>query len=700
VEQPFNGIFAAPGIETPRDALTHVIPPLYTLPVVPKTKRPSVDWIIRQRDARIQFQQERNMAMLLDEQAYVMASGGGAKADADGGEEVITSNILNAAVNKLCFMVGRQDDKIEIEPRSDGPEHQAAAQLIEDFLYDAARRCDRRYRAQGNQGLAHDETYYAVVRGWVAWRVFLDPNDEHWSYYRELKDPFNCYPAFGKSGAGFMRNMIFYEETTVFDFLGNNPEFADSPYFKTDSGDPMDDDHQLKVTWYEDAYYSIVVLDADRGATQGAVNAFGSTEEAEGPLYGATRDDTAPAPYVLVDEEHGYGFCPWVMVPCNGTPSRAKGSRSMNGAGLVRQNRGVVAALNRLLSQVHSDHAIMVNPPAIDYHGGPDISGLSVPPDPLDYSPGARNTRDLSQGQRSEILHPQTRPDQTALLYQEYTKQLDRGLLLPVLWGTAEGITGGFHMSVAKNAAEDALFPTTDTIIAGRELTNELLLNLVLVAERLGLTDPAAYGQPSANPARGARVRRRNRGRSRFENAAPIWGVLEPEHVKLHGVENRVKLRRMTPQDLLSMVQSAVMASQAKVLSLDWVRRNWLDIDDPAEMNEWIIYEATLSDPDVMKGFYLPQILDRYNPELAQWFQRKTMMDGMAQPGIGTGTPPGPMPPGGPGAGPGGNPPGLGISNGTLPAEMQAAGGLPGGRGDPQQVMAMLDQIIAQGGRL
>lgn len=147
------------------------------------------------------------------------------------------------------------------------------------------------------------------------------------------------------------------------------------------------------------------------------------------------------------------------------------------------------------------------------------------------------------------------------------------------------------------------------------------------------------------------------------------------------------------------MVQAAVMASQSKVLSLDWVRREWLDIDDPTEMNEWIIYEATLSDPMVMRGFYLPQVLERYDPPLAAWFQQQTMMQMMGPPGgpggpPGQGTPPGPMPPGGPGAGPGGNPPSGMASNGTMPQEMQA-----GGQEDPEQIMAMIDAIIQGGGQ-
>lgn len=701
-QEPLDGAFAPPDTPTRRDQLAATTVPDYTLPVVEAGRKPSVDWIIRQREARIAYQQERNLAMLADEQMYVNQVQ--AKQDGDGGEEVIISNIASASINKLCFMVGRQDDKIVCEPRSEGEEYRVAAQIVEDFLYDANRHADRRYRASGNQGLAHDETYYASVRGWLAWRVSIDPESESFQFVSDLKDPFNCYPAFGQTGGGFMRNMIYYEETTVAAFLSDNPEHENSPYFRSNVGDPLDDDQQLKVTWYEDSLYTIVVLDADRGAANyvsGAQDVFGSDRD-EGPLYGGGDDeDNAPAPYILVDEKHEYGFCPWAMVPCNGTPNRVKASRGMNGAGLLRQNRGVIAAFNRLLSQIHSDHAQASNPASIDSYGGPDAAGLSVAPAPLSTKPGARNFRDKSQGQESEIIQARTRPDTTALLYEEYTKQLDRGLILPVLWGTTEGSTGGFHMAVAKNSAEDSLFPVTDAIISARQMRNELLLNLVLAAERLNLINPSTIGRPGERPSPGVRVRRRNRGKRRFEQSDFIWGVLQPEHIHRHGVGNTVKLRRLTPQDLTAMVQSAVVASQSKVLSLDWVRQHWLDIDDPTEMNEWIIYESTLSDPEVMRMFHVPRILERYDPALAQWFQEKLQAEAMAAAGgpPGQGTPPGQLPPGAPPEGPGGNPPGLGVDNAQLPSDMQTTSGMPGSYGDPEQLMAMIDQIIAQGGQ-
>lgn len=685
--EPLDGMLAPPADPTARDMAAQIEWPPYAIPTVARRKRPSNEWIIRQRSYRTDRDEERNLAMAADEAEYLMATASETKADEDGGEEDIHTNAVNAMVNKICYMVGRQQDKIEVTSRWDTPEGEVAAQLIEDFLYEARRVSDQNHRASGKQGLAHNEAYYGAVRGWIPWRAVLDPAAE-WPWTLRLYDPFNCYPRLGRQGAGFMVDMILYEETTVGEFLARNPQYINDEHFQDpETGDLLDDDQQVYVTHYEDAHWLVVLVELVNGVDATADRGDG------------VEDDSI----LLYEEEHGFGFCPWVMLPCSGTPSAEEGARAMNGSGLVRPIRSPIGALNRLLSQVHTDVAAMANPATVDEYGGPDTAPDSVAPDQLDFRPGARNSRDLSQGQRSHILSLQTRPDQIALLYQEYKQQIDRGGVLPVLYGDAAGMQGGFHQSIVRNAAEDALFPVTDTIITGRQMANELLLNLVLACERRGILLPGRLdGQiaqvwPVPNQRKKVGVGRQPGRIGAASQPPPITNLISPRHIRLQGVRNSVSLRRMTPMDLLQMVQAAVMAASSKLLSLDWLRRNWLDVDDPLEMNEWIIYEAAYSDPEAMRGFFLPQILQRLNPELLAFLEQQKLQQAQAQQGAGL--PPGAMPPGAPPGQPGAPPPGLGVGSELLPAEMQAPNpALRAGQAGGQQMIEQLLASIIEGG--
>jgi hypothetical protein len=632
-----------------------------------------VSWIEEERARRESYWSARNEEMRLNEEVYLMTDA--TETAREDGDEKLYRNIGRVMIDKLSFMVGRQKHKIRVDARSDAKEFVEAAQECEDFLYEFNRQVDLEFSAVMNQGLGQTEAWYGACRGWLASRVWLDAASD-FPFKASIFDPMHCYPQPGRKGAGQLIDMMYYEKADKFGFLSRNPAYADHDAIKD-----LDIDDEIEVTWYEDTTWSILLVDGEQ------VN--------EG------------------HDKHEYGFCPWVMNPIGGPPMSARHGHTKYGAGVLGPLRPTLAYINRLYSQVATEVARMGNPPSKDFYDS-RLGGTA--PEALSVKPGARNRRDRGVGQDSEVLTVGARPDQAALMVDATNLDVQRGGVLNVLYGDATGMSGGFHQSVAINAAEDNLFPLTNGVILHRQWRNRLALNLVLVQREGGLEKPAVQSDQDderQRPRPGTLYRRPNRSpgaRSKIRPAGGrfVYDVLEAKSVELAGVENEVELHRMTPQDTLQMLQAAAIALDRKLLSLDYIRDRFLGVDDPIAMNHEVIADLILADEDIMKEYLLPLVLRGIDPDLYSHYefrrqkkefeeQQAQMMGGMnggappgLPPGMNGGPPPGAFPPEAP-------LPGMGLPAEIMPAPMQPFTGQPG-QMDEAALAAYLQSLPQQGG--
>jgi len=645
------GILEPPDIPSPRNDLIRARIKPYKLRKFndgKPTERPKVEWITAEAKRRKDYWGSRDRRMDLDEALYLLSD---ASEETVNGEERIRRVTPRATVDKLSFMVGRQKTKLSVKPRASGRDYQDAAQNVEDFLYEADNVFNSKHIAGLNMKLGRDEAWHAAQRGWLAGRVCLDPEDDDFPFTFMLMDARNIYPQPGRAGPGFMLNVIYCERTDKGRFIAQNLWADDNSYVAS-----LDNDDEIDVVWYEDSYWSVVLVDD----------------------------------MLIRSEKHNYGFCPWAITVSGGAPIKTDLARGQFGSGIITPLRHTIGHVDRLLSAVATDINRFGNPPTLRIFNSTEGGGRA--PEPLDLRPGANNIIDKGKGQDYQIMSVVRNPSDVQLLYQAMDEDIQKQGLVGSLWGNAEGLASGFQQSVAINAAEDALFPVTDAIIQFRQMRNELLLNLVLVASEEGILSRDATEGDGQASAEGITYQRKNRepgarARSGRNPSPTTFGVLTPDDIKKHGVRNTVLLRRMTPQDLMQMVQAGAMAVNAKLLSIEHVRSEWLDVDDPVGMNLEVMYELIYQDEDMMREYFMPMVLKYLDPELYSYYlrkeeERKAKEDAAAQSAsMGGGQPP--M------AGP------EGIPSQMLPPPMQAQP-MPGA-GDMAAFEALLPQMMNEG---
>jgi hypothetical protein len=650
---PPDGILAPPPLETPgqRERARRIRP--FELPETKPKPAPSIDQIIAWKNQRVSYWAGRDERMRRHERLYLMLDAGTLPPSGKKGEERIVSNYGRAIVDKLSYMVGRQRARIKTYPRAQTPEHVMAAQNCEDFLYDLERHADEKHIASGHQSMARDEAWFAGCRGWLVSRVYLDYNSIEQPICYEIRDPICCYPRFGRVGIGYLRDMIVHEQTDVVTFLAANPKYIDHEYFKD-----KDDQDTITITWYEDCWNSVLIAD----------------DSVELDSY-----------------QHNYGFCPWVVDLAGGSPSDIPEARDQRGSGLLAPLTHMISYRSRMYSQLATGMARYGNPPTMDI-----VQPGSPYPAPLDISPGARNRRTSDQDTR--ILEVREDINHAQILASFVEQELARGGLPDILWGDPSGLSGGFHQAVATQAAEDALFPFADCIIKHRQKRNSLAMAMVLVAERQGILEPEVSGEnPEAMPEPGIVYRRPNREayprRAGRRQAEYVYSVLKPDDVRLHGLENEVQLRRMTPSDLLAIGQFASMMATSGLLDMTYVRDRYLDVDDPVAVNNRALYDQLYKDEEIVKNVFIPRMLAQLDPELLAWlqFNQAQKQRQQAQPPP---APPQPAPPVPPQAPQAPLPAVPGFNDAQLPNELQFAQGVPGFPGDPAAIQALIQAMM------
>ena len=152
------------------------------------------------------------------------------------------------------------------------------------------------------------------------------------------------------------------------------------------------------------------------------------------------------------EEEHGYCFCPWVMLPVNGTPLWDKERRRHHGAGILRALRPILKYEDRFYSQLGTAMAQDANPARMSTYN----SSLGGAPKEVDLRPGAQNAFDTYKGEGFQPYSPPLRGDLLAPQRDMIDEDISRG-------GVDSLLLGGNRVPPNSGFQFDILGPTPRT---------------------------------------------------------------------------------------------------------------------------------------------------------------------------------------------------------------------------------------------
>jgi hypothetical protein len=607
---------------------------------------PTADKIRKVREQRREFWRRRNEEINKDLAVVYMEQAEDNKSGDPAGEEIIQRATGAAMVYKIAQMMSAQKDVIKVQPLRDAAPYLDAAQAIEDFLLDCRRHVDKKHTARGQPGYAFSEGWLAGATGWLVSREYLDLS-RRWLIGSELYDPRCCYPEYSDDDYAQLSSMLYYEETTLRAFLGGNPRFQSHEAFSDLDDESVETDPDIKVCWYEDDQYSVIMVNDDEP----------------------------------VVERHGYGFCPWLMTAIGGSPLMDLRARPFHGMSVVRLLRPMLRYRDRLMSQAASEFALNANPTIVQTFDSSKF-GREKPAE-IKIGPGQRALQDTFKGESFQAYQANSRPDMLQYLQTAADQDLDDAGIPALKRGTLMAINNNFQFDALRQHAEFILQPMSKGIIAHREWQHRLWLQLILVAEREFLLDPMA-GRDGDTATMGIAYTAPNRapGATAYGSGAPRRTVqlLSPAAIHINGVESEVKLSHLTPQDIARNGQTAGMLVEMGVLDPE-TASELLGVFDWQEIYEKIIYHKYMMTPEVITEYSGPYVIERRDPRAAAFMEQKKAQNEQKEMMMAQMQAAGGQPPGGP---PGGPPPGAppapspGLSADVLPSQLQAGAGQPG----------------------
>jgi hypothetical protein len=580
----------------------------------PSRPKPTKEFVMEAKDRLYRYWQPRNERFEEDQKLYELYD----KTDRGNNDwnnvgreslskigETIILNDPYVLVEKLANMLSSQEPTVSVPVRD--PAAKQFSQRTEDFLKWWRETAARRWLNTLHGPLTRDEAHYLCVRGWITGRISWNPEDTSFPWDYQLFDPVNVYPQVGRRGLEYV---IHYYKATLGEVradFGNSPELlkkidlALTPKGKKNArkkNTTIDLDEEVEVVgYYDDEWYALYVNDNE-----------------------------------VRTDPHMYGFVPWVIVTANGSPIRQTPWDKTNyvrriGTSVFEGMRGVYQKLNRLVSAIATEVSKIPNPAGIVYT---DELGVTQAKE-VDTSPGATNTLILDREKYQVLETNRQAIELSQPLLQILQDRLNRSTLPPVLWGEGANTLSGFAVSLLSAGARDVVYPLVRGIEGYRAVLHEDVLKLY-----------AKFGDQLEQPVEMiATVRSGEEGGVR--RAAIVY---KPEEVNESGTYNEVTYRSLAPQDRAAMANIAAMLVREQIIDRETARGDeFLGLENPSLINEKVIGEMVLSDPEVIK-LLIPFALQKTDPVMylayLQAEQQKLLqaMDQMRQHGMGMGSNP------------------------------------------------------------
>lgn len=581
----------------------------------PRRPKPTEIWIKEQADRLVSFWGPRDQRMDQEYKLYSLA-----RDQYTGTGELVVLNLPYVVIEKGATLLGKQVPNLDVVPPRN--ELREPAQQIEDFLRYVWSRWDDIYADALHNSLRRSLAHYLLLRGWTALRISYDADagDSGDPYALPVKlkpyDPRQIYPMVGDGG---LQYVVHRYRTTVGELIDEWPE-ADK-LFKGRGGLQQDPLESLEVTAYYDDWYHCVYCD-----------------------QGVIKPPTA----------HEYGFVPWRVGVAYGSDVGATANDQSGwvrnvGLSLLSGFADMYRQLNKVMSQMATEVARAAKPPLLYFY---DPSNPEEP-QPLKYESGAVNYL-VYDRERVEPLHLTPSPGSAGPLMDALRQGIDMAALPAQIFGIMPPGASGYAQTLMAEAAEDQLFPGITALARIIRTASEQALEIIR-----DLHDgPVGYY-----------VKDRNSGQ---------WTgglTIDPELIAEVGCRVQVNFRQVSPRDKAMMANLAKLLTEAKLISLETARDEYLELENPGRENERVLTDLVYLDQEVVKG--LREVaLRRSDPELAE---AVALGRQLAQQEAAMQTPP---PPGPPGLPPPGLPPGMGPPPGGPP-------------GLPPQLVPPIEQSMA-----
>ena len=209
------------------------------------------------------------------------------------------ANIVDKGASAIARNRVRLNTPIE---QADAVWQREEMSLVEDVGYGILDEIDELLARRGSPGPAREvASKQALLRGWIAACMVLQPNsDESFLWYDDW-DPRFTYPDYDKYG---MRSVLNYSEETLSDIVGADPSLEQFFTNDDDFTQPVQ-----KFIYYDRKVHGCLAYlprRRERLRSSSAPNAVWLSKNPETGAYG---------PY-----EHGLPDIPVVMIPVNGLP--------------------------------------------------------------------------------------------------------------------------------------------------------------------------------------------------------------------------------------------------------------------------------------------------------------------------------------------------------------------------------------------
>lgn len=584
-----------------------------------KRKAPTVEEVKAMAQKDKAYWADRNKEFEKWQKAWELRT----KATAKAGEQTVQVNDGKVIVNKLAAAISA-DHRIVWPAPPDSLELTDTAQKGENMLRWARAEMSIAH-AEGLHGpLEWEEAQSCGLRGYVAGRILLDPENPGFPWKYDLLDMANLYPRMAGNRLVRVTHQYKAKEFELVD------EFPDLKL------DPTSDAEKIVIGYYDDTYMGVVVGD----------------EEAK------------------KIEEHGYGFCPVIVVAAAGGFYGATDYDDTEwikhrGEGILAGIYDAILDKQEILSMMKTLLAKETNPPSVLY--------TSQDGQTAEYSlkPGMKNVED--EKAKIELLRVGPNFQELATTVGGFQDEVAKGSFQPALYGDMEGGGSGFRAYIAKNSAIDIIKPYLEALQIYYTLLYRRMVQLYI---NFGADELVFYGINA-------------------KSGEVVSGLkLSPDELSKLGPNIQVRFKTATMQDQITMAQTAALLGRDKILSLETVRGEWLGIDDPTLENRKVMSEMIFMDPNVMKALAQASAIAMNDPMVLQAIQAQQQAQMPAPAAAGAqGAPPAAAPEGLPANV---NPPELGVNAGAIPGTDLLA---PQGSGPDQAAPPdVLKALLSRGG--
>ncbi len=324
--------------------------------------------------------------------------------------------------------------------------------------------------------------------------------------------------------------------------------------------------------------------------------------------------------FVKEPTPHEYGFNPIQITPCAGafynqTPQDDTEYLKMKGQGILARNYQAILDKQDTLSMLKTILGQQADPATTVFT---DEDGKAAA---LEFNMGSRNV--LAAKDKVELHRIGAGLQELMAASSLFQDAINKGSFMPAMFGDPVNMSSGFMSYLSIGSARDVATP----YVRGMESHYTLLYRRVLQLFARFAPPISFYGIDQTT------------------GQAVSGLTLTPEEVSEVGFHVNVKFRSVSPQDKVQLAQTGSLLARDRVLSLETVRKEWVDVDNPYLENLRVLSELLYMNPQIVQALGLVSAKLFNNPILNEVLATMNTPQGSAPPAAPPGANPEVLPP-------------------------------------------------------